>query len=307
MTNIRNLFRGSGSTAPSVFILADRNFRLLVQLCVGIVSVLLLAFTVSLIIASMPSILKFGASFLAGTTWDPVLGEYGALPFIVGTLVTSILALLISIPFSLSVAIYLGEYFRNGPLSSFLSSAIELLAGIPSIIYGLWGLFFLVPIIRNVQMFFSLPPFGVGVLTAAVLLAIMIIPYAASISREVINMVPQELKEAGYSLGGTRYEVVKKVILPYSGSGIMAGILLSFGRALGETMAVTMVIGNSNMIPANIFAPGNTISSIIANEFAEASDPLYTSALIEVGLILFVITFAFGILGRTIINKTSVK
>jgi phosphate transport system permease protein len=306
MTNTTQIQRGSGKSAPSVFI-ADRNFRTIVLVCVIIVSVLLLAFTVSLIVASLPSILQFGFKFFTGTTWDPLSGEFGVLPFIIGSLITSLLALAISIPFSISTAIFLGEYFRGGPVSGFLNTAMELLAGIPSIIYGMWGLFMLVPIVRVLQTSMSLPPYGVGVFTASLLLSIMIIPYAASISREVINMVPQDLKEAAYSLGATRYEVVKKVILPYSSSGIFAGILLSFGRALGETMAVTMVIGNMNSIPTGLFAPGNTISSLIANEFTEASDPMYVSALIEAGLILFIITMVFGVLGRFIINKTQVK
>lgn len=306
MTETTKTLGGGGSSASSSFI-ADRNFRLIVLVCVVIVSVLLLAFTISLVLSSMPSILKFGFKFFTGTTWDPLAGEFGALPFIIGTLITSLLALAISIPFSLSVAIFLGEYFRSGPVSSVLNSAMELLAGIPSIIYGMWGLFILVPIVRVFQTALGLPPYGIGIFTASLLLSIMIIPYAASISREVINMVPHELKEAAYSLGATRYEVVKKVILPYSSSGIFAGVLLSFGRALGETMAVTMVIGNMNQLPGNLFGPGNTISSLIANEFTEASDPLYVSALIEAGLILFLITMVFGILGRFVINKTRVK
>ena len=184
---------------------------------------------------------------------------------------------------------------------------MELLAGIPSIIYGMWGLFVLVPVIRYFELKLGIPPLGVGILTAAMLLAIMIIPYAASIAREVISLVPNELKEAAYSLGATRFEVVKKVILPYSSSGIIAGILLSFGRALGETMAVTMVIGNSYFMPTNIFGPGHTISSLIANEFTEATDRLYVSSLIEMGLILFVMTIIFGILGRFLIHKMSIK
>lgn len=306
MTESTQVIKGGGKSASSVFI-ADRNFRLIVLVCVILVSVLLMAFTISLVIASMPSILQFGFKFFTGTNWDPLNSEFGSLPFIIGTLITSLLALLISIPFSISTAIFLGEYFRSGAISSALNSAMELLAGIPSIIYGMWGLFMLVPIVRVLQTALNLPPYGVGIFTASLLLSVMIIPFAASISREVISMVPQELKEAAYSLGATRYEVIKKVVLPFSRSGIFAGILLSFGRALGETMAVTMVIGNMNRLPTNIFGPGNTISSLIANEFTEASDPMYVSALIEAGLILFLITVVFGVLGRLIINKTQIK
>jgi len=282
-------------------------FRRIILLSIIIVCFLFLAMFISLLVASFPSIIKFGVSFFTGSTWDPVSGQFGALPFIIGTLLTSITALLISIPFALSIALFLGEYFNSGPISNFLSSSMELLAGIPSIIYGIWGLFVLAPVIRSFQLAIGVPPLGVGIFTASIILAIMIIPYSASIAREVIGMVPEELKEAAYSLGATRFEVTKKVIFPYSGSGIFAGILLSFGRALGETMAVTMVIGNSYDIPNSLFSPAHTISSLIANEFTEATDSVYVSSLIEMGLILFVITIIFGILGRFTIQKLSIK
>jgi len=260
----------------------------------------------TLFLSSIPSISKFGFKFFTGEVWDPVVGKFGALPFIVGTLLTSVTSLLLSIPFSLSVSIFLAEYFPQGFISNIFSSALELLAGIPSIIYGMWGLFSLAPVIRKFQTILNLPPYGVGIFTASVVLAIMIIPYSASIAREVISMVPQDLKEAAYSLGATKYEVIKKVVLPFSSSGIIAGFLLSFGRALGETMAVTMVIGNSYFMPKDIFSPAHTISSVIANEFAEATDPLYVSSLIFLGLVLFIITFIFSFIGRWIIKKLSV-
>jgi phosphate transport system permease protein len=260
-----------------------------------------------LIVFSLPSLSKFGFNFFINTNWDPVTGDFGALPFIMGTLFTSLIALAISIPFALAIALFLGEYFHSGLVSTILNSAMELLAGIPSIIYGMWGLFILAPVVRYFQLKFGIPPLGVGIFTASMLLSIMIIPYAASISREVISLVPNELKEAAYSLGATRYEVVKKVIFPFSGSGIIAGILLAFGRALGETMAITMVIGNSYFLPTNIFGPGHTISSLIANEFTEATDKIYLSSLIEMGLILFIITIIFGILGRFIIQKLTIQ
>jgi phosphate transport system permease protein len=262
---------------------------------------------ITLFISALPSLKKFGFSFLGIVTWNPLEGMFGALPFVLGTLLTSIIALIVCIPFSLAVSLILGEYFPSGPIATVLNSAMELLAGIPSIIYGMWGLFALVPIIRGLEIKLGIIPLGVGIFAAAMLLSIMIIPFASSISREVIEMVPNDLKEAAYSLGATRYEVIKKVIIPHAGSGIIAGILLSFGRALGETMAVTMVIGNSYFMPTNIFGPGHTIASIIANEFTEATDPVYVSALIEMGLVLFVITIIFGIAGRYIITKLSIQ
>ena len=188
-------------------------------------------------------------------------------------------------------------------LPAIVKSAVELLAGIPSVIYGFWGLYLLVPIIRDLEMKFGILPYGVGIFTASVVLAIMIVPYAASIGREAIQLVPQDLKESAYSLGATRFEVVRIIIIPYARSGIAAGILLAFGRAFGETMAVTMVIGNSNFIPKSIFAPANTIASVIANEFTEAVGKLYLSSLIEIGLVLFIVSALITIVGRYIIKR----
>ncbi len=266
---------------------------------------LLVGIFITLLVASSLAIREFGLKFLVGTEWNPVTGEFGALPFVVGTLVTSFLALAICIPFALSIALFLGEYFRRGRVSSMLRSMIELMAGIPSVIYGFWGLYFLVPIIREVEMAIDVPPYGVGILTASIILAIMVIPYAASVSREVITMVPTPLKEAAYSLGSTRFEVIRGVVFPYARSGIVAGILLSLGRALGETMAVTMVIGNRNSLPTGIFSPANTMASIIANEFTEATEASYLSALMEIGLLLFIISTFISIVGKLIINKFS--
>jgi phosphate transport system permease protein len=259
----------------------------------------------TLLVHSMPAIKELGAAFLYGRTWDPVSGELGALPFVLGTLLTSFLALAISVPFSLAIAIYLGEYFREGALSSLLKSAVDLLAGIPSVIYGFWGLFVLVPVVRSLQMRLGIPPYGVGIFTASVVLAIMIIPYSASLGREVIQLVPADQKEAALSLGATRSEVIRKVILPYARSGILAGVLLALGRALGETMAVTMVIGNSNFMPAGIFSPSNTMASVIANEFAEATGAVYLSALVEIGLLLFAVSMIINMLGRHVIKRVS--
>jgi len=225
----------------------------------------------------------------------------------VATLLTSFLALIISIPFSLSIAIFLGEYAKKGTVSSLLKSAVELLAGIPSIVYGFWGIFVLVPVIRNLEIKLGVAPYGVGILTASIVLAIMIIPYSASIAVEVIQLVPADLKEAAYSLGATRFEVIRRVIVTYARSGIFAGILLALGRALGETMAVTMVIGNSHFLPTSIFSPGNSMASVIANEFTEATEKIYLSSLVQIALLLFVVTMIVNLIGKYIIGRMSVE
>ncbi len=268
-----------------------------------LILLLLLGVFITLVVGSLPSLKEFGFAFVYKKTWDPVFGEFGALPFLIGTLLTSFLALVICIPFSLAISLFLGEYFKEGVVSSVLKSLVELLAGIPSVIYGFWGLFFLVPIVRMIEIKLGVLPYGVGIFTASLILAAMIVPYSASLGREVINMVPSDLKEAAYSLGATRFEVIKKVILPYARSGIFAGVLLALGRALGETMAVTMVIGNTNVIPKSIFAPGNTMASVIANEFTEAVSDLYIAALIEIGLLLFIVTTIINMVGKKIIKK----
>ncbi len=197
----------------------------------------------TLIIESVPSMKSLGLSYLWGKTWDPVNNVYGAYPFLLGTLLTSFLALIISIPFSFAIAIYLGEYNPKGWLSNFLKNTVELIAAVPSVIYGFWGLLVLVPLVRELEMKLNILPYGIGIFTASLILAIMIIPYAASLGREMIRLVPSPLKEGAYSLGATRWEVIRSVVLPYTKSGLFAGVLLSLGRALGETMAVTMVIG----------------------------------------------------------------
>lgn len=272
-----------------------------------LVLLLLVVMFITLLISSFPAIKKLGVSFLTRKNWNPVLDEYGALPFLVGTLLTSILALLISTPFSIAISVFLGEYFKEGIIATTLKSVIELLASIPSVIYGLWALFVLVPVIQKMEMQIGVTPYGVGIFTASVVLAIMVTPYSASLAREVITMVPRDLKEAAYSLGATRSEVITKVVIPNSFSGIIAGVLLSFGRALGETMAVTMVIGNANKLPKSIFDPANTMASIIANEFTEAVGEVYLSSLIEMGLLLFVVTMIINIVGREVIKKFSIQ
>jgi phosphate transport system permease protein len=268
-----------------------------------IMVVLVIGIFVTLVVQSIPSLKALGIKYLWGKTWNPVTNVYGAYPFLLGTLLTSFLALIISIPFSFAVAIYLGEYNSTGWLSSFLKNTVELIAAVPSVIYGFWALVVLVPIVRSLEIKLGVTPYGIGIFTSSIVLAIMIIPYAASLGREMIKIVPQSLKEGAYSLGATRYEVIRNVILPYTKSGLFAGILLSLGRALGETMAVTMVIGNTSIIPNSIFAPGNTMASVIANEFTEADRTVYLSALIELGLVLFLVTVVINMIGKKIIQK----
>ncbi len=262
---------------------------------------------ISLLFGSWKSINEFGLNFIWSSAWNPAARQFGALPFIIGTLSTSFLALLISIPFSFASAIYLSLYLKSGWLSGLLKFSVELLAGIPSIIYGFWGLFVLVPIVRSIEIKLGFIPYGVGVATASIILAIMIIPFASSMASEVIKLVPQDLKEAGFAMGATRFEVIKNIILPYASGGIFSGILLAFGRAFGETMAVTMVIGNSNIIPKNIFSPANSMASVIANEFTEARGDLYLSSLIEIGLLLFIISFIVNAIGNRIMKRMTVK
>jgi phosphate transport system permease protein len=286
---------------------SESSFRRILCSAGICVLALLVAIFFSLVIASLPAIRHFGVGFLSGTTWDPVKSEFGALPFVVGTLIVSFLALLISVVFSLPTSILLGEYFKTGVTSTFIKSVIELLAGIPSVIYGFCGLFLLVPVVRALEIELNIPPYGVGIFTSSLVLSVMIIPYSASIGREVIGLVPSDLKEAALSLGATRFEVIRKVILPYARSGIFAGILLSLGRALGETMAVTMVIGNSNFIPTSIFSPANSLASVIANEFTEATGHLYLASLIELGLVLFVVTTVISVFGKMIVRRMGLR
>ncbi len=278
-------------------------FKKLLLTCGVLTIVLLAGLFITLLTKSYLSMSSTGFSFLYGSVWDPVKNIFGALPFFLGTMITSVLALLISLPFSIGLSIFLGEYLKDGPLRSILNGTLDLLAGIPSIIYGFWGLFVLVPIVRSFETAIGVTAHGVGILSASIVLALMIIPYSASISREVIALVPEELKEAALSLGATPFEMVVKVVLPFAKSGIFAGLLMSFGRAISETMAVTMLIGNSNKIPGSIFSPANTLASILANEFAEASEALYLSSLMQLALILFFVTAGFSLIGRLIIKK----
>ena len=248
----------------------------------------------------MPSFHEFGWKFLFSPKWDPTQGreQYGALLFIVGTLSTSILALVIALPLAFSTSLFVAEYFRNTRMASVVSTMVDLLAGIPSIIFGLWGFYILRPFIVEI----GLSQQGYGIFTSGLILAFMIIPYATSLSNTTIQMVSNELKEAAYSLGATRLEVIWNVILPNARSGITASYILAFGRALGETLAVTMLIGNSNKMPTGLFSTGNSMASVIANQFGEASG-LQLSSLIEIGLLLFVITTIINAVGKFIIKK----
>ena len=273
----------------------------------AILIVLIVGVLITLIMESMPSIKALGIGFLWGKVWDPVSDIYGAYPFLVGTLLTSFTALILSIPFIFAIAIYLGEYNPKGWLSELLKNSIELIAAVPSIIYGFWGLFVLVPLIRTFEAKIGVAPYGVGVFASSLVLAVMIIPYGASLGITLIRMVPSPLKEGAYALGATRFEVIRSVILPYTRSGLFAGILLSLGRALGETMAVTMLIGNTSAVAHTLkeafFGPGNTMASVIANEFTEADHTVYLSALIELGLVLFFVTVVINLIGKRIITK----
>ncbi len=296
---------------------------------------MLLAMCVTLYLGASPALKYFGGSFVFGTEWNPAppaqlyadfpfsgyppfvsawlteraaRGVFGVAPFLAGTLLTSFLALLLSLPFSLAIAVLLGEFRRSGRLADLVKSFVDLIAAIPSVIYGLWGLMVLVPLVQSVGRHFDpTVQFGTNVLSASLVLAVMIIPNTASIAREVIGMVPADLKEAAYSLGATRYEVVRRVVLPHARSGILAGVLLSLGRALGETMAVTMVIGNLCEVPKSLFAPANTMASVIANELAESTSPTHYSALIGVGLILFLVTALINTVGTAVIKKSRVQ
>ena len=286
--------------------LKENYLRQIVYLSGLSVLILFLIFIFTMIYHSLPAMKASGFSFFVSHDWNPIKESFGVLPFLFGTLLTAVLALIISFPFSLSVAIILGEYCKKGFIFYFLRMLIELLAGIPSVIYGFWGLLVLVPWMRSLELKLGIMPYGVGILTASIILAIMIVPFSASIAREMIALVPNDYKEAAIALGATKFELLRRVILPYTKSGIFAGYMLALGRALGETMAVTMVIGNSTLLPKSIFSPGNTIASLLANEFAEASSDLYLSYLVEIGFVLLVITIVINLLGQYITKKMSI-
>ena len=279
----------------------DKIFRVLLILSAVVIPIIGGGIVYSLTADASGAFEHFGFwNFIFSDDWVTTAGKesYGALPFITGTLLTTILALLMCIPFSLPVALFTGEYFRGKKIAAVLGTVTDLLAGIPSIIYGLWGFY----VLRNVFMHLNLSPQGSGILTAAFVLAIMIVPYAASLSSEFIKMVPSDLKEGAYAMGATRAEVIRRVVFPMAGSGIFSAYILAIGRALGETMTVTMLIGNTNQMPETLRTTGNTMASIIANQFGEA-DGLKLSSLIAIGLLLFLITAVINMIGKILIRK----
>ncbi|MBQ2385821.1 MAG: phosphate ABC transporter permease subunit PstC [Bacteroidales bacterium] len=284
--------------------MSDKIFKTILFLTASMIPLICGGIVYALVTDAYQAFEHFGFfKFLTSSEWSYTEGneQYGAMPFITGTLMTTLLALLFCIPFSLPVALFTGEYFKGTKIASILSTIVDLLAGIPSIIYGLWGFFTLRPII----MALNISPQGSSILTASLVLAIMIVPYAASLSAEFIKMVPNDLKESAYSLGSTRAEVVRKVIFPVAGSGIFSSYILAIGRALGETMTVTMLIGNTNAIPDSITSTGNSMASIIANQFGEA-DGLRLSSLIAIGLILFLITATINMIGKIMIKHSRI-
>ena len=296
-------FRPFGARSDEiVFRVGTGVFALLLIVIVG-------AIGVELYRQSLLSIREFGWHFWQTDTWDPVAGEFGARPFIWGTLYSSVLALIISTPIALGIAIFISELAPNA-LRKPLVFLTELLAAIPSIVYGLWGVFVLVPFVRQLQVatpewmrglpLFSGPPLGVGMLSAALILAIMVIPFSSSVAREVLKSVPQAQREGAYALGATRWEAIRMALF-YARTGIVGAVMLGFGRALGETMAVTMVIGNNPQISWSLFAPQYTMAAVLANEFTEAADDLYLNALVEIGLVLFVITLIINVISRLFI------
>jgi phosphate transport system permease protein len=288
---------------------SDDSFRLVTGAIAALVVVTVVGLAFELSRQSALSIAKFGMRFWTGTTWNPVSGEFGALPFIWGTLYSSLLALLIATPIALGIAIFISE-LSPGILRQPLAYLTDLLAAIPSIVYGLWGIFVLVPLVRKAELLlpdsmkhlplFKGPPLGVGMGTAAVILAVMVIPFISSVAREILKNVPMAQREAAYALGATRWEAIK-VAISFGKTGVIGSVMLGFGRALGETMAVTMVIGNNPQISASLLAPQYTMAAVIANEFTEAADELYLHALIEIGLFLFIITVAMNMLSRLLI------
>lgn len=296
--------RGSGE-------FADKSFSAVLLLCAASLFLIVLFILFILVARSKPSLMQFGWRFFARSAWDPVSGDFGALPFIYGTLATSFLALLMAVPLALGVAIFVTELCPR-PLRAPISFLTELLAAIPSVVYGLWAVFVLVPIMRDhlgpflVKYFgwthlFEGSNFGVGLLTASIILAIMVLPIISSLTRDIMRAVPDSQREAVLALGATRWEMIRTGVLRNSRIGIVGAVMLGLGRALGETMAVTMVIGNHPNIGGSLFAPANTLASVIAGEFAEATDDMYLSALIEIGLALFLVTIVVNAIARLMV------
>jgi phosphate transport system permease protein len=296
----------------------DRIFSNLTLIFALVIVGILLGFVVSLNIDAIPAISKFGLSFLGSSSWDPVKEQFGALPAIYGTLLSSLIGLVIAVPISLGAAIFLVEMAPSW-LKGTASFLIEMLAAIPSVIIGLWGLFVLVPLVRTpieswlgsklgFLPLFQGPPFGVGFLAAGIILAIMVIPIITAVSRDAIRAVPDSQREAMMALGATPWETIRRAVLPYCRSGLVGAVILGLGRALGETMAVTMVIGNSYALTASLFSPGSTIASKIASEFSEATGGVFIGSLVELALVLFAVTLLVNVVARLLVwRMTTVK
>jgi phosphate transport system permease protein len=306
---------GLAAARSSVRATGDRVFQLLLGAMAAGIPLIMGAMLVALFAAARPAIERFGVGFLSGSTWDPVAGEFGVLPFIYGTLVSSALALLISVPLGIGTAVFLSE-LAPAWLRSPVRFLVELLAAIPSVVYGLWGIFVLVPWVRTVLTpalkgtlgflpLFTGPPLGIGMLTAGLILSVMVVPFIVAVSTEVMRAVPRTQREAALALGATTWETTRKAVIPYARSGIVGAIFLALARALGETMAVTMVIGNVPQIKASLLAPAYTVSAVIANEFAEATADLYVSALVYAGLALFLVTVIVNVLARVLVFKVA--
>jgi phosphate transport system permease protein len=291
--------------------IGDGLFRGVTALfALAIIAVLVSIFVV-LTVESWDSITTFGWGFLSGSTWDPVFKQFGAWPFIYGTVVSSFLALLQAVPLGVGTAVFLSE-LASPWLRNPVSFLVELLATIPSVVYGLWAIFVLVPFVRTYVQpalggtlgflpFFQGPPYGVGMLTASMILAVMIVPYITAVTHEVLRAVPAEQREAALALGATKWEMIRTAVLPYGRTGIIGAVMLGLGRAIGETMAVTMVIGNRSDVSLSLFAPANTMASVIANEFSEATYQLYVHALVEIGLVLLFVTVVINMLARLLV------
>lgn len=300
-----------GSRPPARHVISDQAFRGLLGSAAGLVLALIVALALSLLHGAVPALRQFGGYFVTGTNWDPVKEDFGALPFIWGTLMSSLLALLIAVPVGLGTGIFLSEIAPR-KLAEPLAFVVELLAAVPSVVYGLWGIFVIVPLMRGLQEYvggtflaqvplFSGPPVGVGLLTASVVLAIMILPFIAAISRDSLQAVPRTQAEAGLALGATQWETIRGPLLRYARKGILGGVILALGRALGETMAVTMLIGNNPQITASLFRSAYSMSAVLANEFAEATGELHTGALVGVAFVLLGLTLVVNALARLLI------
>lgn len=319
MTSIptRWLERDRRTLRVDVSSVGDRIYEIATAICALIIPALVVAIAVALFAAAWPAFAKIGLSIVTSSNWDVAGGHFGAAPALYGTLVSSIVALVIATPLAIGVAIFLSE-FSPGWLRQPIGFLVDLLAAIPSVVYGLWGIFVLIPLLREHAMpflrdtlhlgatpFFRGPAYGPSMLAAGLILAIMALPYISAVSREVLLAVPRSQREAALALGATRWEMIRDAVIPYARSGIIGGIMLGLGRALGETMAVTMLIGNSPKISASLFAPGYTMASLIANEFSEATNDLHLSALMAVGATLFVITLIVNAVARWLVWSVS--